>query len=162
MQLKELSVNTAQVLQLNRKLEEQLASANKKQQASTKDCQALRADLKAAHDLTEEANTLLTEQERSASAQLLLKGPVPVTESHPFNLACRNQNSLQQQLTAAKVRATKAEQSSSQAQTAKSKSEMAHKALQSELADLRKQLAHFQAGLKSVEQRQKVRRFLCT
>lgn len=73
MQLKELSVNTAQVLQLNRKLEEQLASANKKQQASTKDCQALRADLKTAHDLTEEANTLLTEQERSASAQVLTK-----------------------------------------------------------------------------------------
>lgn len=67
-QLKELSVNTAQVLQLNRKLEQQVAAANKKQQASTKECEALRSDLKAAHDLTQEANTLLTEQERYNTA----------------------------------------------------------------------------------------------
>ena len=34
---------------------------------------------------------------------------------------------------------------------------MAFQALESELAALRKQLSHFQAGLKSIEQRQKVR-----
>ena len=73
MQLKELSINTAQVLQVNRKLEEQLSAAKKTQEASATECQALRTDLKAAHDLTQDANTLLTEQEKYApGTQLFL------------------------------------------------------------------------------------------
>ena len=64
MQLKELSINTAQVLQVNRKLEEQLSDAKTTEEASAAELQRLRTDLNIAHDLTQEANTLLTAQER--------------------------------------------------------------------------------------------------
>ena len=69
---------------------------------------------------------------------------------------CRQQQSLKKQLGAAKSQAAKAEHTCSQAKAAKQKSDMAHKALEKELAALKKQFAHFQAGLDTVERQQKV------
>ena len=71
-------------------------------------------------------------------------------------MSCRQQQSLQKQLGAAKAQASKAEHSCSQAKAAKAKSDMAHKALEKELAALKKQFIHFQTGLDSIERQQKV------